>query len=93
MKIVDTNVIAANEFKANINLKVDEDLKERAFAVLEKMGVTPTDVLRQTLEYIVEHQRLPVKVALISEEDAELLDVARQRLRNPRPVSVMLDDL
>lgn len=35
-----------------INLRIDDELKARSFAVLDKLGVTPSDIIRQTLEYV-----------------------------------------
>ncbi|MEE1982853.1 type II toxin-antitoxin system RelB/DinJ family antitoxin [Shewanella xiamenensis] len=31
----------------------DDELTERSFAALEKLGVSPSEALRQTLEYVV----------------------------------------
>jgi RHH-type rel operon transcriptional repressor/antitoxin RelB len=77
----------------NINLRIDDELKARSYAALEKMGVTPSEALRMTLEYIAENQKLPFKQTLLSDEDAELVEIVRERLRNPKPVRVTLDDL
>ncbi|MEQ9882195.1 type II toxin-antitoxin system RelB/DinJ family antitoxin [Pectobacterium brasiliense] len=77
----------------SINLRIDDDLKTRSYAALEKLGVTPSEALRLTLEYIAENERLPFKQALLSGEDAELIEIVRERLRNPKPVRVTLDDL
>ncbi|AVT59208.1 MULTISPECIES: type II toxin-antitoxin system RelB/DinJ family antitoxin [Pectobacterium] len=77
----------------SINLRIDDDLKTRSYAALEKLGVTPSEALRLTLEYIAENERLPFKQALLSDEDAELVEIVRERLRNPKPVRVTLDDL
>lgn len=76
-----------------INLRIDDELKARSFAALEKLGVTPSDVLRQTLEYVAENGRLPFSQRVLSDEDIELLEVVRERLRDPKPVRVTLDDL
>ncbi|MCS6232562.1 hypothetical protein G3488_17075 [Shewanella baltica] len=32
-----------------INIRIDDELKERSFAALEKLGVSPSEALRQTL--------------------------------------------
>ncbi|RLM25791.1 MULTISPECIES: type II toxin-antitoxin system RelB/DinJ family antitoxin [Brenneria] len=77
----------------SINLRIDDDLKTRSYAALEKLGVTPSEALRLTLEYIAENERLPFKQTLLSDEDAELVEIVRERLRNPKPVRVTLDDL
>jgi RHH-type transcriptional regulator, rel operon repressor / antitoxin RelB len=77
----------------SINLRIDDDLKTRSFAALEKLGVTPSEALRQMLEYIADNGRLPFKQVLLSDEDAELLAIVKERLRDPKPVRVSLDDL
>lgn len=56
----------------SINLRIDDELKARSYAALEKMGVTPSEALRLMLEYIADNERLPFKQTLLSDEDAEL---------------------
>ncbi|WP_437891645.1 type II toxin-antitoxin system antitoxin RelB [Phytobacter sp. V91] len=77
----------------SINLRIDDELKARAYAALEKMGVTPSEALRLMLEYIADNERLPFKQTLLSDEDAELVEIVRERLRNPKPVRITLDEL
>ncbi|GKX60234.1 type II toxin-antitoxin system RelB/DinJ family antitoxin [Leminorella grimontii] len=77
----------------NINLRIDDDLKARSYAALEKIGMTPSEALRLTLEYIADNGCLPFKQTLLSNEDAELVNIVKERLRNPKPVRVTLDDL
>ncbi|MEE1982848.1 type II toxin-antitoxin system RelB/DinJ family antitoxin [Shewanella xiamenensis] len=36
-----------------INIRIDDELKERSFAALEKLGVSPSEALRQTLLFEV----------------------------------------
>ena len=78
---------------ATINLRIDDELKARAFEELKKLGVTPSELLRQTLQYVADSGELPFKNVLLTEEDAELLAIARERLREPQRVKVSLDDL
>jgi RHH-type transcriptional regulator, rel operon repressor / antitoxin RelB len=78
---------------ATINLRIDDELKARAFEELKKLGVTPSELLRQTLQYVADSGELPFKNVLLTEEDAELLAIARARLREPQRVKVPLDDL
>lgn len=58
-----------------------------------KNGVTPSEALRLMLEYIADNERLPFKQTLLSDEDAELVEIVKERLRNPKPVRVTLDEL
>jgi len=48
---------------ASINIRIDDELKQRSFAELEKLGVTPSELLRQTLQYVAERGKLPFKGA------------------------------
>ena len=77
----------------SINLRIDDELKARSYSALEKMGVTPSEALRLMLEYIADNERLPFKQTLLSDEDAELVEIVKERLCNPKPVRVTLDEL
>ncbi len=77
-----------------INLRIDDELKARSYAVLDKLGVTPSELLRQTLEYVANQERLPFRTTVITEDEAELLTIVRERLSNPQQgIKVSLDDL
>jgi RHH-type transcriptional regulator, rel operon repressor / antitoxin RelB len=78
---------------ASINIRIDDDLKLRSFAELERLGVTPSELLRQTLQYVAERGKLPFKAVLLDEEDEALLAIATKRSVNPQRVKVRLDDL
>jgi RHH-type transcriptional regulator, rel operon repressor / antitoxin RelB len=58
---------------ASIIIRIDDELKQRSLAELEKLGVTPSELLRQTLQYVAERGKLPFKVALLSEVDEALI--------------------
>lgn len=75
---------------ASINIRIDDELKERAYRELEKLGVTPSELVRQTLQYVAERGQLPFRSVLLTEEDEVLV---RERLENPQRVKVFLDDL
>lgn len=77
----------------NLNVRIDDDLKARSFAALEKPGVTPSERLRQALEYVAENGKLPFQRTLLNDEDRQLIEIVRERLRDPKPVRVTLDDL
>ncbi|GBQ96527.1 translation repressor RelE/RelB/StbE [Acetobacter nitrogenifigens DSM 23921 = NBRC 105050] len=79
---------------ASINLRIDDTLKTAAYRRLAELGVTPSELIRQTFEYVVETGRLPVKSHILTEDDQDLLAVARERLTSPLPsIRVHLDDL
>ena len=75
---------------ASINVRVDDDLKNRAYRELERLGVTPSELMRQALQYVAERGQLPV---LMTEEDETLINTVRERLASPQRVKVTLDDL
>ena len=39
---------------SNFNIRLDDDLKARAFAVIERFGLTPTQAMRMFLTQIAE---------------------------------------
>ncbi|UJF20255.1 type II toxin-antitoxin system RelB/DinJ family antitoxin (plasmid) [Vibrio sp. SS-MA-C1-2] len=78
---------------ATVNVRVDDDLKAESFKALEELGVSPSELLRQTLEYVATNKRLPFKTLLVTDEDADLIDLVNKRLQSPKPVKVSLDDL
>lgn len=78
---------------ASINVRIDDDLKARAYKELEKLGVTPSELMRQALQYVAERGQLPFKSVLMTDEDEALLTTVRERLANPQRVKVSLDDL
>ena len=78
---------------ASINIRIDDDLKARAYLELEKLGVTPSELIRQALQYVAERGQLPFKPVLMTEEDEALMATVRERLASPQRVRVSLDDL
>lgn len=78
---------------ASINIRVDDDLKARAYRELERLGVTPSELMRQTLQYVAERGQLPFRPVLLTEEDEALIAAVRERLAAPQRVKVSQDDL
>ena len=77
-----------------INLRIDDELKARSFAVLDKLGVTPSDIIRQTLEYVASQGRSPFRTTVVTEDEEALLAIVRERLASPqKAIKVSLDDL
>ena len=54
---------------ATVNFRVDEALKEKSYSILKEQGIAPTDFFTSILEYVATTGKLPVKKALLSEED------------------------
>ena len=78
---------------ASINIRIDDELKVRAYRELEKLGVTPSELMRQALQYVAERGQLPFRPVLMTEEDEALIATVRERLADPQRVKVSLDDL
>jgi RHH-type rel operon transcriptional repressor/antitoxin RelB len=78
---------------ASINIRVDDDLKARAYKELERLGVTPSELMRQALQYVAERGKLPFRPVLMTEEDEDLISIVQERLASPQRVRVQLDDL
>ena len=88
-----TNVFTGTCEMASINVRVDDDLKTRAYRELERLGVTPSELMRQALQYVAERGQLPFRPVLMTEEDETLINTVRERLASPQRVKVSLDDL
>ncbi|NXZ90036.1 type II toxin-antitoxin system RelB/DinJ family antitoxin [Serratia fonticola] len=77
-----------------MNIRIDGDLKARAGVALDGLGITASEAVRLVLEYVAQNNRLPVQVALLADEDADIIELARERLANPgKLIRVTLDDL
>lgn len=78
---------------ASINVRINDELKAKAYQELERLGVTPSELMRQALQYVAEHGQLPFKPVLLTEDDQALVALVRERLASPQRVKVSLDDL
>ena len=79
---------------ATLNVRLDDKLKNEAYAVLEKLNITPTEAVRLLIKYVAETGRMPVKTVTISDGEDALIQTVRERLANPQKgIKVSLDDL
>lgn len=79
---------------ATLNVRLDDNLKQQAYAVLNDLNITPSEAIRLYFQYITDNRSLPIKQAVITDEEDELLQTVRYRLANPQPgIKVTLDDL
>ncbi|MGT6867492.1 type II toxin-antitoxin system RelB/DinJ family antitoxin [Escherichia coli] len=68
-------------------------LKNEAYAVLEKLNITPTEAVRLLFQYVAENGRMPVKTLTVSDSEEALLRTVRERLANPQEaIKVRLDE-
>jgi len=88
-----TNVIQVSAAMASINIRIDDELKACAYRELERLGVTPSELMRQALQYVAERGQLPFRPVLMTEEDEALIATVRERLADSQRVKVALDDL
>lgn len=78
---------------ASINIRIDDELKARAYEELKRLGVTPSEFMHQVLQYVAEQGQLPFGPASMAEEDEDLIASVNERLASPLRVKVQLDDL
>ncbi|UVJ42966.1 type II toxin-antitoxin system RelB/DinJ family antitoxin [Pseudomonas sp. LS1212] len=78
---------------ASINIRIDDELKARAYRELERLGVTPSELMRQALQYVAERGQLPFRPVLMTEDDEALIATVRERLSAPQRVKVAVNDL
>ncbi|MBK4988930.1 MULTISPECIES: type II toxin-antitoxin system RelB/DinJ family antitoxin [unclassified Pseudomonas] len=78
---------------ASINIRIDDELKARAYKELERLGVTPSELMRQALQYVAERGSLPFRPVLMTEDDEDLIATVRERIASAQRVRVRLDDL
>ncbi|MBF0892752.1 type II toxin-antitoxin system antitoxin, RelB/DinJ family [Gluconobacter sp. LMG 1744] len=78
----------------HFGVRLDADFKEEAFAKVKELGTTPTDLFKDVLSYVLKNNRLPVSTEVLSDEDAQLIKLARERLAEPNKFKkVNLHDL
>lgn len=79
---------------ANLNIRVDDVIKQQAFAAFDNLGVSPSDAIRLFLAYVADTGRMPIKQIIVSDEDADLYDVIKKRLNEPEKIkATTLDEL
>lgn len=78
---------------ATISFRIPVEIKESAKPVLEENGITISELCQNVLTYVAETGKLPIRKTFISEEDEELIRIARQRLKEPGAIKVRLEDL
>lgn len=79
---------------ANLNIRIDDVVKQQAFLAFENLGVSPSDAIRAFLAYVADTGRLPIRQVVVSDEDAELYALVKKRLNEPDKIrSTTLDEL
>ncbi|WP_273383360.1 type II toxin-antitoxin system RelB/DinJ family antitoxin [Actinobacillus porcinus] len=79
---------------ATLNIRIDDVVKQQAFAAFENLGVSPSDAIRAFLGYVAETGKMPIKQIIVSDEDADLYALVKKRLNEPDKIkSTTLDEL
>lgn len=70
---------------SNFNIRLDNDLKTRAFAVIERFGLTPTQAMRMFLTQIAETDSVPLSLDYARRQGDDTPNAAtRQAIREAR---------
>ena len=79
---------------SNLNIRVDDMVKQQAFEAFDNLGISPSDAIRSFLAYVAETGRMPIKQIIVSDEDAELYELVKKRLNEPEKIkNTTLDEL
>lgn len=79
---------------ANLNIRIDDTVKQQAFLAFENLGMSPSDAIRTFLAYVAETGKMPIKQMIVSEEEAELYALVKKRLNEPEKIrDTNLDEL
>ena len=77
----------------DVRCRIDEDLKERATAVLNACGLSLSDAMRLFLRQVVTMQGLPFEVRVPSEKTARAMTQARAIRHQFDSIDDMLRDV
>ncbi|AWI51663.1 type II toxin-antitoxin system RelB/DinJ family antitoxin [Actinobacillus porcitonsillarum] len=79
---------------SNLNIRIDDVVKKQAFEAFDNLGISPSDAIRSFLAYVAETGRMPIKQIIVSDEDADLYALVKQRLNEPEKIkNTTLDEL
>lgn len=77
---------------AVVRARVDEEVKEKATAVLAQMGLTVSDVVRMTLTRVANDRALPFDLKVPNAETREMARQRRARFKTAQELFDALDD-
>jgi RHH-type rel operon transcriptional repressor/antitoxin RelB len=78
---------------ATVSFRIPTQIRDSAKPILEANGMTVSELCQNVLAYVAETGKLPIKKVVLSEEDEELIRIARKRLQEPGSIPVQLKDL
>ena len=76
-----------------VTVEVSKESLDSAKSVLETKGMAVEELCQGVLTYIAETEEFPFQKIEASEEDEELVAVARERLQEAGTIRVKLEDL
>ena len=86
-------ITLTNMTTATISFRIPTEVKDSVKPILEANGISVSELCQSVLEYVAETGKIPVKKELLSEEDRELIKLARERLSELGSIPVKLEDL
>lgn len=79
---------------ANLNIRIDDNVKQQAFLAFDNLGISPSDAIRIFLAYVADTGKMPIKQIIVSDEDAQLYNIVKKRLNEPEKIkNTTLDEL
>ncbi|MCL2185786.1 MAG: type II toxin-antitoxin system RelB/DinJ family antitoxin [Treponema sp.] len=75
--------------KANVNVKIDRDVKELAIKLLDRMGLDQTTAIEMFYRQIIAERRLPFQPIVSSILDEQIIAAAIKN--NPKMVELTAD--
>lgn len=67
---------------STVNIRIDDKLKDEVHGYFEQAGIKPSDAVRGLYEYVRTHRALPFRNEILSDEDFQLLQEARNRVND-----------
>lgn len=67
---------------ANLNIRLDDKLKDEVHAYFASIGITPTEAVRGLYEYVMAAKKMPFKRKYMSDEDEYLFQKVQEALNN-----------
>ncbi len=76
-----------------ISFRIPSEVKQSVKPILEAQGISVSELCQTVFEYVAKTGQIPVKKELMSQEDRELIEIAKKRLAEPGSIAVRLEDL
>ncbi|MFO6300454.1 type II toxin-antitoxin system RelB/DinJ family antitoxin [Rahnella selenatireducens] len=72
---------------SRMQTRVEENLKQEATQVLKKLGIDPSDAMRQLFQYVVDNEKLPFSAVTVvvadSDNGDDIIKIAKERMAHP----------